>query len=65
MIYRVRLNKRRTKAKSAMNSKLVVKHRDLTEDEVYAQVLHMYVYLLCRKKMLFLRSCLILTKDQR
>ena len=35
----VRLSKRRTKAtKSAMNSKLVVKHRELTEEEIYAQV---------------------------
>lgn len=34
---RVRLNKRRTRAKSAMNSKLMVKHRDMTEDEIYAQ----------------------------
>ncbi len=37
--YRVRLSKRRGKsAKSAMNSKLVVKHRELTEEEVVAQV---------------------------
>ena len=36
---RVRLSKRRGKgARSAMNSKLVVKHREMTEDEVYAQV---------------------------
>ncbi|XP_064404030.1 RNA polymerase II-associated factor 1 homolog [Halichondria panicea] len=35
---RVRLSKRRGKsAKSAMNSKLVVKHRELVEDEVMAQ----------------------------
>lgn len=37
--YSVRLSKRRTKTtKSAMNSKLIVKHRELTEEEVYAQV---------------------------
>ena len=36
---RVRLSKRRGKtAKSAMNSKLVVKHREMVEDEIYAQV---------------------------
>lgn len=36
---RVRLSKRRGKtAKSAMNSRLVVKHREMTEDEMYAQV---------------------------
>ena len=35
---RVRLNKRRTRVKSAMNSKLIVKHRNMTEDEVFAQV---------------------------
>ena len=38
--FRVRLSKRRGKtAKSAMNSKLVVRHREMTEDEVYAQVI--------------------------
>ena len=38
-VARVRLSKRRGKAaRSAMNSKLVVKHREMTEDEVYAQV---------------------------
>lgn len=36
---RVRLSKRRSKAtKSAMNSKLVVRHREMNEDEIYAQV---------------------------
>ncbi|CAI8045907.1 RNA polymerase II-associated factor 1 homolog [Geodia barretti] len=35
---RVQLRKRRGRTgKSAMNSKLIVKHRDMTEDEVYAQ----------------------------
>lgn len=33
------MSKRRGKAaRSAMNSKLVVRHRDMTEDEVLAQV---------------------------
>lgn len=36
---RVRLSKRRGKAaRSAMNSKLVVRHRDMTDEEVMAQV---------------------------
>ena len=40
---RVRLSKRRTKAsKSAMNSKLVVRHRELNEEEMYAQVRQCY-----------------------
>ena len=44
--YRVRLSKRRSKTtKSAMNSKLVVRHRELTEDEIYAQVIY-YIYCL-------------------
>ena len=39
MLYRVRLSKRRWRAThSAMNSKLVVKHREMTDDEIYAQV---------------------------
>ncbi len=43
--YRVRLSKRRGKsAKSAMNSKLVVKHRELVEDEVMAQVKFLQKY---------------------
>ena len=38
-VSRVRLSKRRSKAtKSAMNSKLVVRHREMNEDEIYAQV---------------------------
>lgn len=42
---RVRLSKRRGKsAKSAMNSKLVVKHRELTEEEVVAQVGDINIY---------------------
>ncbi len=42
---RVRLSKRRGKsAKSAMNSKLVVKHRELVEDEVMAQVKFLQKY---------------------
>ena len=33
------MSKRRSKTtKSAMNSKLIVKHRELTEEEIYAQV---------------------------
>ena len=37
--FRVRLSKCRGRtAKSTMNSKLVVKHREMTEDEIYAQV---------------------------
>lgn len=44
--FRVRLNKRRSKAKSAMNSKLVVRHREMTEDENYAQVLNLSLSLL-------------------
>lgn len=39
LLLRVLLSKRRGRtAKSAMNSKLVVKHREMTEDELYAQV---------------------------
>lgn len=42
--HRVRLNKRRTRAKSAMNSKLLVRHREMTEQESYAQVMQTYFY---------------------
>ena len=39
VLCRVRLSKRRSKTtKSAMNSKLIVRHRELNEEEVYAQV---------------------------
>ena len=45
---RVQLRKRRGRTgKSAMNSKLIVKHRDMTEDEVYAQVCCYILYSLC------------------
>ena len=39
MLCRVQLRKRRGRTgKSAMNSKLIVKHREMTEEEIYAQV---------------------------
>ena len=48
------MSKRRGKAaRSAMNSKLVVRHRDMTEDEVLAQVNSMrlgvreFVFVVC------------------
>ena len=45
---RVQLRKRRGRSgKSAMNSKLIVKHRDMTEDEVYAQVCCYFSQTIC------------------
>ncbi|XP_011402726.1 PREDICTED: RNA polymerase II-associated factor 1 homolog [Amphimedon queenslandica] len=38
---RVRLNKRRMKTKSAMNSKLLVRHREMTQEEKYAQTVRL------------------------
>ena len=43
ILFRVRLSKRRSKStKSAMNSKLIVRHRELTDDELFAQVIKFY-----------------------
>ena len=50
----VRLTKRRGKTtRSAMNSKLIVKHREMTDDELLAQVRFSYN----KKKSNFILSC--------
>ncbi len=58
------MNKRRTRVKSAMNSKLMVKHRKMTEDEVSAQVRKNRIEYLIKHNLIQEQACRVYISER-